>query len=191
MILDAWKDFSAGSRLQGYGLAETSVPRTDEESVRGCRRLCEQNLCREYGTTWACPPGVGPADACVKEIKRYSRAALITKRFEGIDTGDDDLTMKLGKDMQDACRRFANFLRRRGFEVFPMADVGCGFCAACTYPGGPCRFPAQMVASRGGYGIIMDRYLSENGMPFAFEKGAATFYGIILYNPPRPPATGP
>ncbi|MDR3206410.1 MAG: DUF2284 domain-containing protein [Candidatus Methanoplasma sp.] len=186
MILGAWKEFSADSGFEGYDIRETSVPKTDEESVRACRVLCEQNLCGEYGTTWACPPGAGPAAACVREVSRYTKAALITKRYEDIDAGDGALTMRLGKEMQDVCRRFANFLRLRGLGVFPMADVGCGFCGLCAYPDGPCRFPAQRVASMGGYGIMMDKFLKGNGIPFSFEKDAATFYGIILYDP-RPP----
>ena len=28
------------------------------------RQLCAQNVCRSYGATWACPPGVGEVAAC-------------------------------------------------------------------------------------------------------------------------------
>ena len=43
-----------------YGLIDTKQITFSDE----VRRLCEGNVCGNYGTTWACPPAIGTFDEC-------------------------------------------------------------------------------------------------------------------------------
>jgi predicted metal-binding protein len=184
MITDVWKKIGDGSDAAGYALKEIGIPNPDEGTMSECRRLCEQNLCKEYGTTWGCPPGMGTGAECLSIISRYKNAAVLIVRRENIDVKDIDAMIELGREHQHICRLFGNALRKAGYDALPMADGGCSYCAVCTYPNDPCRFPSQRITSIGGYGIMMDKYMEANGIDFKFEKDAATLYGLILYNEP-------
>ena len=42
------------------------------------RKICEENTCRNYGTTWACPPAVGTLEECRECLNRYYTMLLFT-----------------------------------------------------------------------------------------------------------------
>ena len=43
-----------------YGAYKARViPVSDVETDESFRRLCEQNVCGNYGKNWACPPDAG------------------------------------------------------------------------------------------------------------------------------------
>ena len=46
--------------ITAYGCTNTAESVFLEE----IRHICEGNLCRNYGKTWACPPAVGTLEAC-------------------------------------------------------------------------------------------------------------------------------
>lgn len=43
------------------------------------REICSQNVCRCYGTTWACPPGVGTEEECIARLRSYDKMLLFSK----------------------------------------------------------------------------------------------------------------
>jgi predicted metal-binding protein len=184
MISDVWKKMSDDPIAAGYILKEIGIPGPDEKSMSECRRLCEENLCKEYGTTWGCPPGIGTEAECLKIVSKYRNAAVIIIRREDLDTKNMDAMIELGREHQQVCRKFGNLLRKAGYDALPMADGGCSYCAICTYPKEPCRFPAQRITSIAAYGIMMDKYMETNGIDFKFEENAATLFGLVLYNAP-------
>ncbi|MCL2149268.1 MAG: DUF2284 domain-containing protein [Methanomassiliicoccaceae archaeon] len=184
MIDDVWGRMSGDPAAEGYLFKKICPPSPDEASMRKCRGLCAENACGAYGTTWGCPPGVGPEAECLGFVRGFPRAAVLMKRFDGIDVGDRDLVEKLGGGHQDVCRRFAAEMRRDGHRAVALSDGGCRYCGQCSYPGGPCRFPDQMVPSISSYGIMMDEYMAANGIDFEFRKDGMTLYGLILYDGP-------
>ncbi|MDR1404888.1 MAG: DUF2284 domain-containing protein [Candidatus Methanoplasma sp.] len=185
MIEDTWEKMGADPMAKGYSFRKIGMPNPDMNTISECRVLCEQNLCGVYGLTWGCPPGVGSGEECLAAVASFSKAALITRKYEKIDTGDKELLERLGIEHREVCRRFGNALRREGFRVLPLADGGCRYCRECTYPGSPCRFPDQRVPSISGFGIFMDKYMKSQNIDFSFEKNSATLYGLILYDEPR------
>lgn len=42
------------------------------------RKICEENTCRNYGTTWACPPAVSTLEECRERLNRYDTMLLFT-----------------------------------------------------------------------------------------------------------------
>lgn len=58
--------------IHEYGLiATTEIPFEPE-----IRRICEDNTCRLYGTTWACPPAVGTVEECRTRCLQYQTGVL-------------------------------------------------------------------------------------------------------------------
>lgn len=178
-----WMEMVSGGGFPGYSFRDADPPGVDTASMTRCLERCEDNVCGRYGTNWGCPPGNGGADACMSTLSGYRGAALIYRRSE-MDPTDEDAVDKMGSEHQDACRRFAGILRRRGYAVLPLADGGCRYCGKCSFPSDPCRFPDQQVPSISGFGIEMSGYLESQGLGFAFEEDAVTLYGLILYNEP-------
>lgn len=184
MIEDVWGSMSSDPLAADYTFKRIGVPSPNNETISKCRELCEQNLCGAYGVTWGCPPGVGSEKDCLSLVKRYSKAAVIMKRFDDLDFNDMEHMHKLQVDHQELCRRFGNAMRKAGYDVLPLADGKCEYCGDCSYPDDPCRFPEQKVPSVSSYGIKMDEYLPSQGIDFTFEKNGMTLYGIMLYNEP-------
>lgn len=52
------------------------------------RKLCEENVCRNYGTTWACPPAIGTIQECKERVMQYDKMLLLTKKYELEDSFD-------------------------------------------------------------------------------------------------------
>jgi predicted metal-binding protein len=184
MIETAWERVSADALTEGYYFKKIDPPAPDEGTMSECRKLCAENLCGEYGVTWACPPGVGSEEECLNTVRCFSEAAIIVKKFENVDVNDKPLVDRLGAEHQDVCRKTAIELRHEGCRATAFADGGCKHCKKCSYPDSPCKFPDQMVASISSYGIMMDRYMSSQGIEFEFEEGCMTLYGLILYSKP-------
>ena len=54
------------------GFDETGIiPVEDLQFYPDVRKICEQNKCRCYGTTWACPPAVGTLSECEERVGGY------------------------------------------------------------------------------------------------------------------------
>lgn len=37
------------------------------------RAICEDNICRNYAASWACPPAIGTITECKERVSKYSR----------------------------------------------------------------------------------------------------------------------
>jgi predicted metal-binding protein len=183
MIENVWGKMPEGDPAQGYQFRRIEPPAPDAGSMKKCRELCAQNLCGEYGVTWACPPGVGGEEECLKKMRTFSKAAVIIKKYEGLDLKNKELVKTIAAEYQDVSRRFSILLRKEGYNVLPLSDGGCSYCGECSYPD-ECRFPEQLVPSISSYGIPMDEYMSSQGIDFEFAEGTMTLYGIILYDEP-------
>lgn len=184
MIERVWKKMSAEPMAEGYSFRKIGLPSPNASSMKKCRELCAQNLCGAYGVTWGCPPGIGSEEECLAEAESFTRAAILIKKIDNVDTKDKELLERLGAEHQEVCRRFGGALRSEGFRAAPLSDGGCRYCAECSYPGGPCRFPDQKVSSISSYGIMMDEYMRDQNIEFGFRDDGVTLYGLILYDEP-------
>ena len=185
MIEQMWKKMSADPAAEGYTFRKIGLPCVNADSMFLCRGRCAENLCGEYGMTWGCPPGVGSGEECLNIVKSFSEAAIIIKKFDGVDLTDTAFLAKVCAEHQDVCRRFGLMLRKEGYDALPLSDGGCKYCKECSYPDGPCRFPEQRVTSISCYGIMMDEYMKSQNIDFEFRKDAVALYGLLFYNEPR------
>lgn len=171
---------------EGYDLKLVEVPEPNQNSMKKCRELCKQNTCGAYNVTWSCPPGIGSINDCLAQIDKYKHGLTIFRKFD-VDLENKELVKKYAVEHQEIVRRFANLLRKNGYDVLPLADGGCTYagCDKCTYPDEPCRYPEMIVPSISAFGILMGNYMESQGIEFTFEKNAMTLYGVILYNRTR------
>ncbi len=147
------------------------------------RVLCENNVCRKYGTTWACPPAVGTVEECAAKLRGYKYAAVFSGKydledsfdFEGMQAGHEAFE-KSGKALAKAARE------AYGDDWFLLSSEGCGECAECTYPGAPCRFPEEMHPSVEGFGIYVNELTKAAGINYINGANTVTYIGALFYN---------
>ncbi|MBO4362778.1 MAG: DUF2284 domain-containing protein [Clostridia bacterium] len=142
------------------------------------REMCAENRCGRYGTSWACPPGIGTFEECVARCKRYAKAFVFSTSYELEDSFDFEGMMDGHAHFSAASKE----LRDRLEGDFLMLSVeGCGRCKSCTYPDAPCRFPETLLGSLEGYGIFVNDLAREAGIPYRKGAYSVSYFGAVFY----------
>lgn len=145
------------------------------------RSICQGNMCRNYGTSWACPPAVGTLEECRERVERYEKMLLFSKKYELEDSYDFEGMVEGMKEFKETVDRFRKNLENRLSEYLLLANEGCGRCAVCTYPDAPCRFPQLLHHSLEGYGFIVSELASEAGIRYNNGPNTVTYFGALLF----------
>ena len=163
-------------------ISDVNVPKVTAEDVVANRKLCEKNLCGNYGSSWTCPPNCEDVESCVNKLSKYSGADVLSIRYENLDFSDGKSVERMMGGFQDICRDVMLKCREADIDVLALADGKCNYCERCAFlDGDPCRHPDMRVAPISAHGIDMKRFLNSIGEDFVFEKNAATLYGIFLF----------
>ena len=121
---------AARSGFTEFGYIPVSGLRFSED----IRKICEGNSCRNYGTSWACPPAVGTLEECRRRVGQYDTMLLFTKKYE-LESSFDFEAMGAGLgDFKKAVDRFHKALDPVLPEFLLMSNEGCG--AAASFAGG-------------------------------------------------------
>ena len=156
-------------------------PPVSEDLIEASRMLCEQNKCGCYGTSWTCPPNCGTPSECAGQTLRFSRCALIHRRF-AVSPDDRSRMRTVSHSFQEICRNAKSGLERNGIDCLVMAGGPCTYCSECAYlDGKPCRFPDRRIPSVSVYGIDVNGLLTSNGIEVEQPEGTVTLFGVILY----------
>ena len=178
-LMSAWTDHM-GAEAAKYDVGDIPAPHYEPAIVTDRRRMCKENVCHCYGTTWGCPPGLGTPAECAATLKLFPKCAVISRRYK-ISIKDRSSIDKMASDMQNTLRSFSTYLRTLGYRTLPLADGGCNYCVECSYPE-PCCEPDMIVRSMGGYGIMIGEFLESNGYDVPFEEDAVTIRYLMLYD---------
>ena len=101
-------------------------PRELEFSER-IRWIC-QTECPKYGTTWACPPGVGTVPECREKCLSYSQCLLISSIAEVEDISDIDETLATRPSHEELTEQVAALLRDQGEQPYILSTQACAIC---------------------------------------------------------------
>ena len=145
------------------------------------RRICEQNTCRNYGKTWACPPAVGTLAECQRRVEQYDTMLLFSCKYDLEDSFDfEGMTAGLHafKKTVDA---FDAELKSLLTDYHLLANEGCGRCESCTYPSAPCRFPSNLHPSLEGYGFVVSELAKNAGIRYINGADTVTYFGALLF----------
>ena len=77
------------------------------------RWIC-QHECAMYGTTWACPPGVGTVEECKAKCLGYNKCLLISTITEVADISDLQATLATRADHEALTDQVGDILRSWG-----------------------------------------------------------------------------
>ena len=146
------------------------------------REICRQNVCRCYGTSWACPPGVGTEEECIARFRSYDKMILFSKVYELEDSFDIEGMQESGADFQERVKRFASAVNEYLPQYLMMANGGCHRCEHCTFPDAPCRFPDQVFHSMSSYMFTVSAAAKMAGLTYNNGPGTVTYFGAILFH---------
>ncbi|HIS27794.1 MAG TPA: DUF2284 domain-containing protein [Candidatus Pullilachnospira intestinigallinarum] len=130
------------------------------------RRMCEVNTCRQYGRTWACPPGLGTLAECQKRIQSYEKMVVFSARYDLEDSFDYEGMMAGMSAFREVCRAIHRKVQPLLEHFLILSNEGCDLCSKCTYPEAPCRFPDRSHGSIEGYGILVSDLAGQAGINY-------------------------
>lgn len=168
--------------LNEIGIHQGNVIRTDQIVFRDeARKYCEQNACRQYGVTWACPPAIGTYEECVRTCLEYPSMYLFSVKTELEDSLDWDGILTAVEEFPTVCDRLKEALKGKLADVLILSNEGCKRCEKCTYPDAPCRSPELFYPALEGYGIMVAETAKVAGINYTNGKDTVTFFGAVLF----------
>ena len=145
------------------------------------RWIC-QNECPKYGTTWACPPGVGTVAECQKKCMGYGNCLLISSIAEVADIADMEETLGTRPAHEALTEQVAEILRQQGEKPYILSTQACAICDRCAIADGqPCRFPEKMHPCVESHGINVVPILERLGLEFQFGANVVTWISLLLF----------
>ena len=145
------------------------------------REICKENTCRNYDTTWACPPAVGTIDVCKKRVMQYEKMLLFSIKYNLEDSYDIEGMQNALSSFKGSVDIFDEKLKTFLSDYLLLSNEGCKKCTKCTYPDFPCRFPAYLHHSVEGYGFNVYELAKAAGIKYNNGKNTVTFFGGLLF----------
>ena len=145
------------------------------------RWIC-QHECAMYGTTWACPPGVGTVEECKAKCLRYNKCLLISTITEVADISDLQATLATRADHEALTDQVGDILSSLGAEPYILSTEACAICKRCAIlDNKPCRHPEKMHPCVESQGINIIPTLEENGLEFQYGSNVVTWVSLLLF----------
>jgi predicted metal-binding protein len=170
--------------LKEIGVWQYGVIPTEKILFSGeVRRICEGNVCRLYGTTWACPPAVGTVEECRQRCLAYPCALVFSARYPLEDSFDCEGMAAGHAGFKALCDRLHRLAAGEYPQTLLLSNEGCRRCGSCSYPDGPCRLPDVLFPSIEGYGIRVKELADAAGIAYNNGKNTVTYFGALFFRP--------
>lgn len=146
------------------------------------RWIC-QHECPMYGTSWACPPGVGTVQECRERCLSYRRCLMIATATEVEDISDITATLATRQEHEKTTEQVRDRMRRQGVEPYILSTEACALCPRCAIlDGQPCRQPEKMHPCVESHGINVIPLLERNGLGFQYGENVVTWVSLLFYD---------
>lgn len=146
------------------------------------RWIC-QHECPMYGTTWACPPGVGSVEACKCRCLAYESCLMVSTIVEVEDIADIGSTLATRREHEEITNEVARLMRSQGVEPYVLSTEACAICERCAYlDGQPCRCPERMHPCVESHGINVIPVLENCGVEFQYGENVVTWVSLLLFH---------
>lgn len=162
-----------------YGVIKTA----DIVFSKEVRKMCEDNVCRLYGTTWACPPAVGSVEECKGKCLRYESALVFNAKYSLEDSFDLEGMRQGHRKFKAVCDALQQKAANGLSDFILLSNEGCIRCKKCTYPDSSCRFPDLLYPSIEGFGIFVNLLAERAGIHYINGQNTVTYFGALLFDP--------
>ena len=145
------------------------------------RWICEHE-CPMYGTSWACPPGVGSMECCEAKCRAYENCLMISTIVEVADITNLEETLATRPDHEAITNEVRDIMRELGTDPYVLSTEACAICERCAIlEGKPCRHPEVMHPCVESHGINVVPMLEKRGLEFQFGANVVTWISLLLY----------
>lgn len=169
------------AQLAELPLYQYAFLRTEElEFTERVREICRRE-CPMYGTTWACPPGVGTVEDCRARCLSYPRVLALVTVTEVADVENLEETLATRADHEAVTRKAADFVRAQSGDIYVLSTEACAVCPECAYPDAPCRHPDRMFPCVESHGILATALAERCGIDF-LGGNLVTWFSLIFYH---------
>jgi predicted metal-binding protein len=169
-------------KLADIGISQYGViPVEQIPFLKEIREICEQNKCRKYATTWACPPAVGTFIECRQKCLSFEHALVFNAIYPIDDSFDFDGMLAAHKNFKTVCDKLYSFVNSQTKRFLLLSNESCIRCTKCTYPNSPCRFPDMLFPSVEGFGISIASLAEHAQISYFNGKNTVTYFGTVLY----------
>lgn len=175
--MDFNKDILANIGISQFGIISTG----QIVFLPEIRELCENNCCRNFATTWACPPAVGTLSECKEKCLMYDRAMVFNSIYPLEDSFDIEGMVAGHRKFKIVCDNLYYLVKSHLDDFLLLSNESCIRCEDCTYPGSPCRFPEILFPSIEGFGILVVKLAEIAQINYINGKNTVTYFGMILY----------
>ena len=172
-------------RMISYGAYKARViPVSDVETDESFRRLCEQNVCGNYGKNWACPPDAGGITELIAELRSYEYILVWQTVGELEDSYDFEGMVEAGKLHTRTINEARAFCPEEPFSRYLCLGAGgCSVCEVCAKrTGEPCRHPDLMTPSLETYGVNVSKLAPAAGMKYINGQNTVTYFAAVLFD---------
>ncbi len=172
------KDQIIALGISQHGMISTAkIPFSPE-----VRKLCEDNACRSYGTTWACPPAVGKMEECRVKCLSYAHALVFNQIFPLEDSFDFEGMRAGHATFKQTCDKLYELVKPQTGDFLLLSNESCNRCEKCTYSDSPCRFPEKLFPSVEGFGILVAGLAEAAKINYINGPNTVTYFGMLLFN---------
>ena len=145
------------------------------------RWICEHE-CPMYGSTWACPPGVGSMECCMAKCRSYKNCLMISTIVEVEDIANLEETLATRPDHEAVTNQVRDIMVSLGADPYVLSTEACAICERCAIlDKQPCRHPELMHPCVESHGINVVPMLESHGLEFQFGANVVTWISLFLY----------
>lgn len=118
---------------------------------------------------------------CLQMLRTFTRGIMVQTVGELEDVYDGEGMM------QTEARHKAHFsdmhraLRNQGVTTLALGAECCMYCAECTYPDTPCRFPTARTVSMEAYGLLVLEVCRANGLAYYYGPERIAYTSCFLF----------
>jgi len=150
------------------------------EFMQEIRDMCNPKQCKNYNTSWSCPPACASLEEMRDRVKNYTTGILVQTVGEIEDSLDWDGIMEAGARHKENFGKMRVKLNKKYPSLFAMGAGECKICETCTYPENPCRFPEKMEVSMEACGLFVSKVCKDNNLVYNYGPEYIAFTSCFL-----------
>ena len=146
------------------------------------RKLCEANVCGNYGQNYTCPPDAGDIHELMERIRTYDQALVYQTVGELEDSYDFEGMMEVAARHKELIQNLWDVTDKMHVEdILHLGAGGCNLCSVCgKRTGTPCPHPDRALASLETYGINVSLLARQAGMRYINGQNTVTYFGAVF-----------
>jgi len=150
------------------------------EFMQEIRDMCNPEQCRNYNTSWSCPPACAPLEEIRERVKSCTNGILVQTVGELEDSLDWDGIQETGARHKENFGRMLETLEKENYTLLAMGAGRCEVCETCTYPENQCRFPDKMEVSMEASGLFVSKVCKDNNLDYNYGPEKIAFTSCFL-----------